>query len=146
MRILVAGGAGYIGSVLVPLLGEHGYDVEVADLLWFGNHLPKGVSIAAKDLFSLKETDLSQYEQVIFLAGISNDPMAEFDPAMNFVQNGALPSYLAFCAKKVLEIDELDKAVPVRPEDCVACGLCEIRCPDLAIEVIAEEESEGKAI
>jgi 2-oxoglutarate ferredoxin oxidoreductase subunit delta len=44
-----------------------------------------------------------------------------------------------FCAKKVLELDEEDKARAVRPEDCVVCRLCERRCPDLAIEVIEEE-------
>lgn len=100
MRILAAGGAGYIGSVLVPMLQEHGYDVDVADLLWFGNHLPDGTSIIQKDLFTLTDADLKGYDQVIFLAGLSNDPMAEFDPAMNFIQNGALPSYLAFQAKR----------------------------------------------
>lgn len=100
MRILAAGGAGYIGSVLVPMLQEHGYDVDVADLLWFGNHLPEGTSIIQKELFSLTDADLKGYDQVIFLAGLSNDPMAEFDPAMNFIQNGALPSYLAFQAKR----------------------------------------------
>ena len=36
----------------------------------------------------------------IKLGGLSNDPMAEFSPAMNFIQNGALPTYLAFIAKK----------------------------------------------
>jgi len=36
---------------------------------------------------------------VIFLAGLSNDPMAAYSPARNFVENGALPSYLAFIAK-----------------------------------------------
>lgn len=100
MRILAAGGAGYIGSVLVPMLQEHGYDVDVADLLWFGNHLPEGTPVIQKDLFTLTDADLKGYDQVIFLAGLSNDPMAEFDPAMNFVQNGALPSYLAFQAKR----------------------------------------------
>lgn len=100
MRILAAGGAGYIGSVLVPMLQEHGYDVDVADLLWFGNHLPVGTPIIQKDLFNMTDTDLKGYDQVIFLAGLSNDPMAEFNPAMNFVQNGALPSYLAFQAKR----------------------------------------------
>ena len=43
--------------------------------------------------------DLEGYEQVIFLAGLSNDPMAAYSPARNFVENGALPSYLAFVAK-----------------------------------------------
>jgi 2-oxoglutarate ferredoxin oxidoreductase subunit delta len=39
-----------------------------------------------------------------------------------------------------LELDELDKVVAARPEDCICCMLCEIRCPDLAIEVVVEEE------
>ncbi|NIA15856.1 MAG: NAD-dependent epimerase/dehydratase family protein [Nitrospiraceae bacterium] len=99
MRILVAGGAGFIGSVLVPLLQEHGYEVDVVDLLWFGNNLPEGTNVIQQNLFELHEHDLAGYEQVIFLAGLSNDPMAEFSPAKNFVENGALPSYLAFIAK-----------------------------------------------
>ncbi len=40
----------------------------------------------------------------------------------------------------MLEIDSKDKAVAVRPEDCAVCKLCEVRCPDLAIEVIEEVE------
>ncbi len=43
-----------------------------------------------------------------------------------------------FCPKKVLELDDMDKAVAVRPEDCICCRLCELRCPDLAIEVLTE--------
>jgi NAD-dependent dihydropyrimidine dehydrogenase PreA subunit len=34
----------------------------------------------------------------------------------------------------------LDKVVAVRPQDCICCKLCELRCPDLAIEVITEQE------
>ena len=100
MRLLVAGGAGYIGSRLIPVLLEHGYKVDVVDLLWFGNHLPENVSVVRKDLFKCRPDDLKDYDQVIFLAGLSNDPMAEFDPSMNFIFNGALPSYMAFVAKK----------------------------------------------
>jgi nucleoside-diphosphate-sugar epimerase len=100
MKILVAGGAGYIGSRLVPSLVEHGYQVEVIDALWFGNHLPPDVRVVQRDLFTCGAPDFEGYDQVIFLAGISNDPMAEYDPAENFVQNGALPAYLAFTAKK----------------------------------------------
>jgi nucleoside-diphosphate-sugar epimerase len=100
MKILLAGGAGYIGSVLIPVLIDHGYEVEVIDLLWFGNHLPKEVKVIKKELFECKEEDFVGYDQVIFLAGLSNDPMAEFNPAKNFVDNGALPSYLAYMAKR----------------------------------------------
>jgi nucleoside-diphosphate-sugar epimerase len=100
LKILVAGGAGYIGSVLVPLLQDHGYEVDVIDSLWFGNHLPEGTPLTQRDLFQLGKGELEGYDQVIFLAGLSNDPMAEFNPALNFVQNGALPSYLAWRAKQ----------------------------------------------
>ena len=100
MKILVAGGAGYIGSQLIPVLLEHGYETDVVDLLWFGNHLPENVNVIQKDLFNCKKEDLELYDQVLFLAGLSNDPMAEFDPSMNFIFNAALPSYLAFIAKK----------------------------------------------
>ena len=100
MRILVAGGAGYIGSKLIPVLLEHGYKIDVVDLLWFGKHLPENVSVVKKDLFKCRPDDLKDYDQVIFLAGLSNDPMAEFDPSMNFIFNGALPSYMAYVAKR----------------------------------------------
>ena len=41
----------------------------------------------------------------------------------------------AFCPKQVLEGSLLGKITPVRPEDCIACGQCEMRCPDFAIFV-----------
>ena len=47
-----------------------------------------------------------------------------------------------FCPKKVLTLDNEDKAVAVRLEDCIACRLCELRCPDLAIEVTTEREDQ----
>ena len=100
MKILIAGGAGYVGSALVPKLQERGYKVDVLDLLWFGNNLPAGTRIIEKDIFDLQESDLKEYEQVIFLAGLSNDPMAEFSPAKNFIFNASAPAYLAYIAKR----------------------------------------------
>lgn len=100
MKILVAGGAGYVGSVLIPRLLDRGYNVDVVDLFWFGKHLPSQVGILNKDIFDITVDDLKPYEQVIFLAGLSNDPMAEFSPSKNFIFNAAAPSYLAYTAKK----------------------------------------------
>lgn len=100
MNILVAGGAGYIGSQLCPRLVERGYNVDVVDLLWFGNHLPEGVNVINRNLMELKEEDLQGYDSVIFIAGLSNDPMAEYSPSQNFIYNAAHPSYLAYTAKR----------------------------------------------
>jgi nucleoside-diphosphate-sugar epimerase len=100
MKILIVGGAGYVGSALIPALLERGYEVDVIDLKWFGVNLPKGVSVFDRDVLRCGVEDLAGYEQVLFLAGLSNDPMAEFDPAMNFVANAAVPSYLAYLAKQ----------------------------------------------
>jgi nucleoside-diphosphate-sugar epimerase len=100
MKILIAGGAGYVGSVLIPRLLDRGYKVDVVDLFWFGNNLPPEVGVLRKDIFHLSVGDLESYEQVIFLAGLSNDPMAEFSPSKNFIFNAAAPAYLAYTAKK----------------------------------------------
>jgi nucleoside-diphosphate-sugar epimerase len=100
MRILVAGGAGYIGSVLIPKLLDRGYEIDVVDLLWFGDHLPRGVKVIHKDVFDLEESRLNGYDQVIFLAGLSNDPMAEYSPSENFIYNAAAPAFLGYIAKR----------------------------------------------
>lgn len=100
MRLLIAGGAGYVGSALIPRLLERGYLVDVVDLCWFGNSLPGETSLLDKDLFEVTTEDLKPYDQVLFLAGLSNDPMAEFSPSKNFVYNAAAPAYLAYTAKK----------------------------------------------
>lgn len=100
MKILVAGGAGYIGSALVPKLLDRGYDVTVLDVCWFGCHLPASVPLLRQDILTVHEADLRGFDQVIFVAGLSNDPMADYSPGKNFVGNAACPAYLAYIAKR----------------------------------------------
>ncbi len=45
-----------------------------------------------------------------------------------------------FCPKNVLELDEREKAVAAQPKKCICCKLCELRCPDLAIEVVCDNK------
>ncbi len=45
-----------------------------------------------------------------------------------------------FCPKDVLELDSMEKVVAVRPDDCICCKMCELRCPDLAIEVVTDQD------
>ncbi len=100
MKILIAGGAGYVGSALVPKLQDRGYEVTVLDLLWFGKQLPPTVPVLEQDILTIREEDLRGFDQVIFVAGLSNDPMADYSPAKNFVSNAACPAYLAYVAKR----------------------------------------------
>lgn len=100
MKIFIAGGAGYIGAVLIPKLLERGYEVVVADQCWFGNSLPEGVKVLNTDILDLEQSDIEGFDQVIFLAGLSNDPMADYSPSRNFVANAASPAYLAYLSKK----------------------------------------------
>lgn len=99
MKILIAGGAGYIGSKLVPHLVERGYEIDVVDLFWFGDYLPDGIGKMKKNIFAITQKEMEKYDQVIFLAGLSSDPMAEFSPGQNFIQNAAAPAYLGYIAK-----------------------------------------------
>ncbi len=98
-KILLLGGAGFIGNRLTRRLLELNYDVTVIDALWFGNNLPAKVKLIKKDIFQIKIDDFKNIDTVVFLAGVSNDPMAEFNPSENFVQNAASPSFAAFLAK-----------------------------------------------
>ncbi len=100
MKILIAGGAGYIGSKLIPHLIERGYGIDVVDLFWFGDYLPGDIKKFRKGILELSESELKPYEQVIFLAGLSNDPMAEYSPSLNFIHNAAAPAYFGYIAKR----------------------------------------------
>lgn len=99
-KILLAGGAGYIGTELCKRLLKLDYKVTVIDDLWFGNNLDPKVELIKKDLFQVSHTELKGFNTVIFLAGVSNDPMAEFSPSENFIQNAACPAYLAYESKR----------------------------------------------
>ncbi len=100
MKILLAGGAGYIGSKLAPHLLDRGYDVDVVDLFWFGDFLPDKVVKIKKDIFDVSRDEVNKYDQIIFLAGLSNDPMAEYSPSLNFIHNASAPAYLGYIAKQ----------------------------------------------
>lgn len=99
MNILIAGGAGYIGSQLVPALLILNHTVTVVDLLWFGNQLPPDTIVIKKDVLDLTIADLVGFDSVIFMAGLSNDPMAEYSPKNNFIANASSPAYLAYISK-----------------------------------------------
>ena len=87
-RVLVTGGAGYVGCVLVPKLLAAGYEVVVYDLMLFGSAgLPAhpNLRVVEGDLRDVPRVAaaLSGVSSVIHLACISNDPSFELDPALS---------------------------------------------------------------
>jgi len=85
--ILVTGGSGYIGAVAVRELLNHGFAVRVVDKFLFGDEgleeVKNRIECIQGDLCQLDATWLEGVEGVIHLAGLSNDPMAEFNPEAN---------------------------------------------------------------
>lgn len=87
MKVLVTGGAGYLGSVLCQQLVASHHQVRVLDKGYWGyDHLRKaarGVEIVPKDVREVESIDLDGIDAVVHLAGLSNDPTAEFHPEAN---------------------------------------------------------------
>ena len=89
-KVFVTGGAGYVGSVLVPKLLDSGYHVKVLDLYIYGNDVLDAVKnhpnleqvkgdLRDRDLL---EKSIPGCDAVIHLACISNDPSFELDPEL----------------------------------------------------------------
>jgi nucleoside-diphosphate-sugar epimerase len=90
-RVLVTGGGGYIGCVLVPRLLNRGYRVRVADALWWGEEplaaFRDRIELVEADVREMPDAALDGIDGVIHLAGLSNDPTAEYDPEANWQMN-----------------------------------------------------------
>src|SRR2546425_2081391 len=85
--ILVTGGAGYIGCVAIRQLLDKGEAVRVFDKLYFGDEglaeVGDKLDLVQGDLRTLDPAVLDGCNAVIHLAGLSNDPTAEFNPKAN---------------------------------------------------------------
>ena len=62
-KILVTGGGGYVGSVLVPLLLDKGYMVNVIDLMIYGDTLKENQNLIAS-ITRLEEELKKKYEEL----------------------------------------------------------------------------------
>ncbi len=86
-NIFITGGAGYLGSKLVPQLLKDGYNVKILDLMIYGKEvLPKhkNLELIQGDIRNqpLLDKCLERVDVVIHLACISNDPSFELNPSL----------------------------------------------------------------
>lgn len=99
MRVLVTGGAGFIGSNLVHRLHGAGHHVEAVDNLFLGKaeNLPGGVPLArmqCSDRGYLDRFSQGRWDAVIHLAGASSAPMFEDNPQLATEAVGAFQNSL----------------------------------------------------
>jgi nucleoside-diphosphate-sugar epimerase len=103
-RVLVTGGAGYIGCILVRKLLDQGYSVRVLDRLFWGLK-PLGetvhkIELVEGDIRDVRDEWLDGIDAIVHLAGLSNDPTADFDPDLNWQMNAIGTENLAAAAKR----------------------------------------------
>jgi len=105
-KILVTGGAGYVGCRLVPALLSNGYGVRVLDNMIYGD---EGLSALRNDAEIVRgdirdqaavEKSLSGIDSVIHLACISNDPSSDLNPLLTKQINYDGHALLVDAAKK----------------------------------------------
>jgi nucleoside-diphosphate-sugar epimerase len=106
--VLITGGAGYIGTVLTGRLLERGYNVRLLDRLYWGEgplEAYRGrIELEVADVRDIPPSTLDGVDGVIHLAGLSNDPTAEYDPEANWQMNAVATETLGnACVERGIE-------------------------------------------
>jgi len=104
MKVLVTGGAGYIGSVLCRALIERGHGVVCLDRLFFGmdplKDIADKVRVVKDDIRWFEPDVLNGIDAVCDLASLSNDPSGELEPQKTLDINHAGRVRVANLSKK----------------------------------------------
>jgi nucleoside-diphosphate-sugar epimerase len=105
MRVLLTGHDGYIGHVLLPMLLDRGHHVTGLDSFLyedcgFAIEEPAPSAVIRKDIREVAIEDLRGLDAVLHLAGISNDPLGDLQPAATFAINHQASVRLASLAKE----------------------------------------------
>lgn len=104
-RVLVTGHRGYIGTILVPKLLEAGHEVVGLDSdlfrqCSFTGKIPE-VPTILKDVRDVEHSDLENFDAIIHLAGLSNDPLGDYKPGLTEEINSQATLRLAKLGKRM---------------------------------------------
>jgi nucleoside-diphosphate-sugar epimerase len=90
MKILVTGGAGYVGSVVIPELVKEGHTIKCLDRFFFGSEylsrkeFENKVELVKDDIRWFDPKILEDVDIVMDLAALSNDPAGDLNPSKTF--------------------------------------------------------------
>jgi len=103
MKVLLTGDKGYIGSVLSPMILERGHEVNGLDSDLFADCTYCGeladIRSIDVDVRDVEAQYLSGFDAVIHLAGLSNDPLGDYNPGLTQAINTDASVRLAQLAK-----------------------------------------------
>ena len=105
MRVLVTGHDGYIGTILAPMLAEAGHEVVGLDSRLYGGcslgpEPESGFPTIERDIRDVEPAYLRDFEAVVHLAAISNDPLGDYRPETTYAINHLATTQLAERAKE----------------------------------------------
>ncbi len=110
MKVLVTGHKGYIGTIMVPMLLEAGFNVTGMDSDLYRNStfgenvasVPKITDVPeiGQDIRDVTIGDLAGFDAIIHLAGLSNDPLGNLNANLTFKINHQASVKLAQLAKE----------------------------------------------
>ncbi len=106
LNILVTGGAGYVGSVLIPQLIQNGHQVKCLDRFFFGmdylssKQFQENLELIRDDIRWFDPKILQNIDLVLDLAALSNDPVGELNPEKTYEINHLGRSRVATLSKK----------------------------------------------
>jgi len=136
LNILVTGGAGYVGSVVIPELVKEGHQIKCLDRFFFGKEFlskkefENNVELIKDDIRWFDGKILDDVDVVIDLAALSNDPVGELDPSKTFdinylgrsrvarlCKNAGVKKYILASSASIYgqQQDIVDENSPIKP-------------------------------